>query len=113
MGAGFTAINLSLLPPPDVLELVDYEATLSAMLAELRATLAKGIMVGGEKRTEITLREPTVGDNMAARQSAKGDNAGHEVNLLANLAGLSPDEIRSAKMRDYTRLQEALDFFNG
>jgi phage-related baseplate assembly protein len=37
MGAGFTAINLSLLPPPDVLELVDYEATLSAMLADLRA----------------------------------------------------------------------------
>ena len=79
----------------------------------ITVTLAKGIMAGGEKRTEITLREPTVGDNMAARQSAKGDNAGHEVNLLANLAGLSPDEIRSAKMRDYTRLQEALDFLNG
>ncbi|MBU3035448.1 phage tail assembly protein [Tritonibacter mobilis] len=79
----------------------------------ITVTLAKGIIAGGEKRTEITLREPTVGDNMAARQSAKGDNAGHEVNLLANLAGLSPDEIRSAKMRDYTRLQEALDFLNG
>ena len=79
----------------------------------ITVTLAKGIVVSGEKRTEITLREPTVGDNMVARAAAKGDSAGHEVNLLANLSGLSPDEIRSAKMRDYTRLQEALDFLNG
>ncbi|MEO3480275.1 hypothetical protein AAFO90_21750 [Phaeobacter sp. CAU 1743] len=37
MGSSFSSINLSLLPPPDVLEGVDYEATLAAMLAELRA----------------------------------------------------------------------------
>lgn len=37
MGSAFSSINLSLLPPPDVLEGVDYEATLAAMLAELRA----------------------------------------------------------------------------
>lgn len=36
MGSAFSSINLSLLPPPDVLEGVDYEATLAAMLAELR-----------------------------------------------------------------------------
>ena len=37
MAGGFSAINLSLLPAPDVLQAVDYEATLAAMLAELRA----------------------------------------------------------------------------
>lgn len=76
-------------------------------------TLAKGITVGGEKRTEVTLREPTAGDNMAARQMAKGDNAMHEITLIANLADLSPEEVQSAKMRDYARLQEALGFLNG
>ena len=79
----------------------------------ITVTLLRGIMIGGEKRTEITLREPTVGDNIVARTAAKGDSAGHEANLLANLSGHTPDEINSAKMRDYSRLQEALDFFNG
>ncbi|MFY0309630.1 baseplate J/gp47 family protein [Leisingera sp. D0M16] len=37
MAGGFSAIDLSLLPAPDVLQAVDYEATLAAMLAELRA----------------------------------------------------------------------------
>jgi phage-related baseplate assembly protein len=37
MAGGFSAIDLSLLPAPDVLQAVDYEATLAAMLTELRA----------------------------------------------------------------------------
>lgn len=76
-------------------------------------TFAKGITVGGEKRKEVTMREPTAGDNMAARQMAKGDNAVHEITLIANLCDLSPEEVQTAPMRDYRRLQEALDFFNG
>lgn len=76
-------------------------------------TLAKGLTAVGETRKEITLREPTAGDNMAARQMAKGDNAVHEITLIANLSGLSPEEVQTAPMRDYRRLQEALDFLNG
>ncbi|KIC14062.1 baseplate assembly protein [Leisingera sp. ANG-Vp] len=36
MAGGFSAINLSLLPPPEVLQAVDYEAMFAAMLADLR-----------------------------------------------------------------------------
>ena len=36
MAGGFSAIDLSLLPAPDVVQSVDYEATLAAMLADLR-----------------------------------------------------------------------------
>lgn len=37
MAGGFAAIDLSQLPAPDVVQSVDYEATLAAMLADLRA----------------------------------------------------------------------------
>lgn len=35
--AGFTAVDLSQLPPPDVVETIDYEAILAAMVADFRA----------------------------------------------------------------------------
>lgn len=37
MAGGFSAIDLSQLPAPDAVQTVDYEATLAAMLADLRA----------------------------------------------------------------------------
>lgn len=37
MAGGFSGIDLSLLPAPDAVQPVDYEATLAAMLADLRA----------------------------------------------------------------------------
>ncbi len=37
MAGGFSAIDMSQLPAPDVLQVVDYETTLAAMLAELTA----------------------------------------------------------------------------
>ncbi len=37
MAGGFSAIDLSQLPAPDAVQAVDYETTLAAMLADLRA----------------------------------------------------------------------------
>lgn len=55
----------------------------------------------------ISLREPTVGDELAA----KGDDAAREIALLGNLAALSPDEMRAMTSRNYRRLQAGLMVF--
>ncbi|WP_052272407.1 phage tail assembly protein [Leisingera sp. ANG-M7] len=79
----------------------------------ITVTLLKGVKVDGEARKSLTLREPSVGDNIAARDMANKDNAMSEVVLIANLAEVPAEAIQAAKMRDYSRLQEALDFLNG
>ncbi|MEQ3669604.1 phage tail assembly protein [Pseudophaeobacter sp.] len=79
----------------------------------LKVDLLKGVTVDGEVRKSLTLREPSVGDMMAARKMAKNDSAKSEVILIANLADVPPKSIQAAKMKDYSRLQEALDFLNG
>lgn len=79
----------------------------------LKVDLLKGVKVDGETKMSLTLREPSVGDMMAARKTGKNDSADSEVILIANLAGVPPASIQRAKMRDYGRLQEALGFLNG
>lgn len=79
----------------------------------ITVSLLKGVKVDGERRQALTLREPSVGDNIAARDMANKDSAMSEVILIANLADVPAEAIQDAKMRDYSRLQEALDFLNG
>ncbi len=76
-------------------------------------SLVRGIKIDGETRKTLTMREPSVGDMIAARRAANDDTAMTEVILIANLAGVTPENIQSAKMRDYSRLQEALGFMSG
>lgn len=75
--------------------------------------LQSGLNIDGEKRTHVILREPTVADHIAASKSASGDAPMSEVNLIANLAEISPEAVLGAKMKDYGRLQQALAFLNG
>lgn len=79
----------------------------------LTVDLLRGITTDGVKQEQLTLREPTVDDMIAAEKTAKGDQAMTEVTLFANLAGIAPADIRSAKLKDYSRLQAALAFMNG
>ncbi len=76
----------------------------------LDVTLQRGITVSGARVAVLRLREPTVADQLAAARG-KGGDAEQEVALVANLAEVTPDEIRSLTMRDYARVQEALGFF--
>ncbi|WPY95591.1 phage tail assembly protein [Limimaricola variabilis] len=78
----------------------------------LSVTLARGIEVAGATVKKLQLREPTLADQLAA-QAGKNGTAESEVALLANLAEITPDELRHVKMRDYARLQVALGFFYG
>ena len=50
---------------------------------------------------------------MLAAEAGAKSSAMSEVALIANLAEVPPETIQNAKMRDYSRLQEALGFLNG
>jgi len=76
----------------------------------LTIALQRGLTINGAKLQTITMREPCVADQLAADG---GTDAQNEVVLLSNLAGLTPADIHSLKMRDYARLQVALGFFYG
>ncbi|WP_420023775.1 phage tail assembly protein [Cereibacter azotoformans] len=52
----------------------------------------------------LTMREPTVGDQLAT----KGSNEEREIALVGNLCTMAPDEVRSLSLRDYRRVQAAL-----
>lgn len=78
----------------------------------MNVALVRGVLADGGKRMGLTLREPAVSDMLAAEAGGKGA-AMSEVNLIANLAEVPPETIQNAKMRDYSRLQEALGFLNG
>lgn len=73
----------------------------------LRHTADGSAVVTLRDGREITLREPTVADELAA----KGDAQAREVALIGNLAELSPAEVAAMKSADYRRLQAGLASF--
>lgn len=52
----------------------------------------------------ITMREPTVADQLAT----KGTPEQREIAMVANLCELAPDEVGKLTARNYKRLQQAL-----
>lgn len=73
-------------------------------------TLRKGLDIDGASVKTLTLREPTVADQIAA-QETKGGPAAQEVALIANLSQMTPDDIKKLTLHDYGRAQDALVFF--
>ncbi len=70
--------------------------------------LTRPHQLGGATTDKVTMREPTVGDQLAA---SKGTPAQNEVALFANLCEVAPDEIKALPLRDYRRLQDAYMLF--
>jgi len=66
---------------------------------------------GAETRDRLTLREPTVNDQLVTFDMA-GSNGVKEVALVANLAEIAPADVHSLTLRDYARVQRALGFLN-
>lgn len=52
----------------------------------------------------VTMREPTVGDQIATT----GSNEDRELALIGNLCSMSPEEVRALTIANYRRLQTAL-----
>lgn len=78
----------------------------------LTVALIRGLKVGEKTVKSVTLREPSLEDQLISQKA--GDNAEAEVALIANLAELAPAELKAGlKMRDFVRLQAALGFFYG
>lgn len=57
----------------------------------------------------LTMREPTVADQLAA----KGEGRHAEISLAGNLLGLAPDEMAAMTSRNYLRVQAGLKHFFG
>lgn len=55
----------------------------------------------------ITMREPTVEDQLAT----KGTQEQREIALVGNLCGMSPEDVRKLTSRNYKRVQEGLKLF--
>lgn len=73
-------------------------------------TLDYPYAVDGVTLSAITLRRPTVADNLAVQKSNAADHE-REIRLLANLAELAPENLHSMDLKDYAKLQKAFTSF--
>ena len=76
----------------------------------LKIELSKAVEIDGAQTKTVTMREPTVQDQLDV-QAIKGSEAHREVTLMANLCDLTPDQVKAMTMRNYRRLQAALEVF--
>ncbi|KAF1017664.1 MAG: hypothetical protein GAK31_00932 [Stenotrophomonas maltophilia] len=76
----------------------------------ITVTLSRPREIEGAQVSTLTLREPTVDDQLSASE-AKGSEVLKEITLLANLAMVPVSEVRKLPVRDYQRLQAAFANF--
>ncbi|MBI3146470.1 MAG: phage tail assembly protein [Pseudogulbenkiania sp.] len=69
--------------------------------------LSSPVSLNGVLVNQLTLREPTVGDQLSARKMAGNDDEQFELTMLANLAGCAPTDLHQVTLRDYDKLQKA------
>ena len=81
-------------------------------MSKTEIKLTKGVEINGTLVKTVTMREPTVGDQIDASEM-KGGRGTQEAALFANLCEMTPAEIRSMSMKDYTLLQNAYAAFTG
>ena len=72
--------------------------------------LSKSIDINGTKVSQLSMREPTVEDQLTA-DAFNGSDSLKEVQLFANLCEISRDAIKSLTLKDYKKLQETFLFF--
>ena len=73
-------------------------------------TLSRPIEVNGAKLSTLTMREPTVDDQLAI-SDVKGADVLKDATMFANLCTVSPAYIRRLPLRDFMRLQAAFADF--
>ena len=71
--------------------------------------LAKKVVELPRTGKKVTMREPTVGDNMAVAEIE--NEAERSVALIANLTGMDRDEILALPLKDFEKLGEELADF--
>jgi len=78
---------------------------MSAVTIELEFPLT----IAGAKVGVLTMRRSTVGDVLASNRIK--DEIEREIMLFANLCQISPEDIKSLDLKDYSKLQEAFRGF--
>ena len=73
-------------------------------------TLRREYPINGVKTAAVRMREPTVADQLIAGEM-KGSDALKEVQILANLCDIAPDDLKGLGSPDYARLQKAYTSF--
>ena len=74
-------------------------------------SLRKPITASGVTLEKLTMREPTVADQLTMAAAKGGVEGDKEVRLIGNLVGLSPQDMRLVPLYDFKTLQLAfLDF---
>ena len=73
-------------------------------------TLRRDYQLAGVKSSTVRMREPTVADQLVAGEM-KGSDALKEVQVLANLCELAPEDLKAMGSPDYARLQKAYTSF--
>ena len=68
------------------------------------------ITLNGVETKEISIRRPTVGDQLLADKLG-GSDAEKEIAFMANLAGCAPDDLHKLDLKDYQKLQEIFRSF--
>jgi hypothetical protein len=93
-------------------EAVDLEALNAAMVDVVELALIRPIEVGGDQRDSLTFEEPT-GKHVEMMSKAGSAKAAAEMSfrVLGECVGLSPDEVKSLRSRDLTRLGTVLQYF--
>ncbi|WP_047238340.1 phage tail assembly protein [Chromobacterium subtsugae] len=69
--------------------------------------LTSAITLNGVKTDTMTMREPTVGDQLSARKVAGADDGEYELHMFASVLGCAPSDLHQLTMFDYAELQKA------
>ncbi|MFB9149516.1 phage tail assembly protein [Roseovarius ramblicola] len=77
---------------------------------ETEITFDRPVVIDGKEVTSLTMREPTVDDQLAAQESG-GTDAQQEMRLFANLCEVSPEDIRRLPLKAYVAMREAFAGF--
>lgn len=87
---------------PEYIELLEGKAII---------TLTRPLKIEGADVKALTMREPTVDDQIAAEKLGTTGEA--DKHYMANLCMVTPADIGRLPLRDFKRLREAFDFFTG
>ncbi|GHT97925.1 hypothetical protein FACS1894126_2860 [Alphaproteobacteria bacterium] len=75
-----------------------------------KVKLENPIKIDGVLIHEISLRRPKVRDRLLVEKS-NGSDAEKEVNFIANLASITPEEVQEIDLQDYAKIQDVLRSF--
>ncbi|GHU25512.1 hypothetical protein FACS189472_18700 [Alphaproteobacteria bacterium] len=72
--------------------------------------LNEPIKIDGILVHEISLRRPKVRDRLLV-EKGNGSDAEKEVNFIANLASITPEDVQEIDLQDYAKIQDVLRNF--